>query len=352
MALSRATYCTREDILSVLSVLATPRMNPKIDGAIEAATVNIESRLNRTFHPFLATKIFPWPDISSSAWSYRLWLDGNDLLSVTSLVSGPTVFDPVLDIFLEPARYGPPYTRLEINLGRSAAFSIAVTNQRAITITGEWGYGNQTQSVGTLNGAITNGATTLILSSGALTGVGDLLTIGTERILVTGRSAVTSGQTLQTPMTASSANTSCAVTTGSAFAEGEVITLDTEQLLITAVTGNTLTVERAVNSTVLATHTGSTIYSSRQFTVVRAQNGTTAASHADVSPVARAVVPAPIRALAIAETLVDIQKADSGYARVSGSGDNDRPLGAVAGLNDLRSQVEAGFQRKGRMRVV
>ncbi len=351
MALSRATYATREDVLSALAVLQTPRMLPKIDRAIETATVNIDSRCNRVIHPYIGTRIFPWPDLNSSATSYRLWLDANDLLSLTSLVSGAATIPPA-NVLLEPARYGPPYTHVEISLATASAFSIGVTNQRAITIVGDWGYSNATQTAGTLAGALNSSATTLTVSDGSLIGIGDLIQIGTERLIVTGRSAVTSAQTLQTSMTQSSGNTSAAVTTGSAFHEGETITLDTEQMIITSITGNTLTVERAVNSTVLAAHTGSTIFVPRVLTVVRGANGSTAASHSNADPVSRFTVPSPIRSLAIGEAIVELEQGSAGYARVAGSGDNERPIGAGAGLNDLRDQVEGEYQRKVRIRVV
>lgn len=349
--LSRATYCTREDVLSVLQVLQTPRAYPQVDRAIESATDNIDRRCHRTFHPTTATRYFPWPDANSSAVSWRFWLDDNELGgALTTLTSGGTT---ITSYFLEPQAAGPPYNRIEINTASTAAFSTGSTHQRAIVVTGPFGYSTATQAATALAGALAStSATTLAVADGSQVGVGDLLVIDSERLIVTGRSALTSAQTLQTPMTASAANTSCAVTTGTAFHIGEVITLDTEQMLITEITGNTLTVERAVNSSVLATHAGSTIYAPRTLTVVRGANGTTAATHLDAAPVLRSWVPAPVRSLAIAESIVELQQGGAGYARTAGSGENERVIGAGAGLSDLRDQVETGFRRKVRIRVV
>lgn len=351
--ISRATFCTREDVLSALQILQTPRAYPQVDAAIEAATLNIISRCHRDFTPTTATRKFPWPDASSSADTWRFWLDANEVASVSTLVSGGTTI-AAADYFLEPSASGPPYNRIEVDRSSSAGFSSGSTEQQALVVTAVFcGGPAATQAVTALAGAVSStSATTLAVADGSVVGVGDLLLIDSERLLVTGRAALTSGQTLQTPMTAASSNTSCAVSTGSAFHIGEVITLDTEQMLITEITGNTLTVERAVNSTVLAAHTAPTIYVPRTLTVVRGSNGTTAATHLDTAAVSRSTYPAPVRSLAVAEALVELQQVAAAYARTAGSGDNERPIGSGPGLADLRNQVEAGYARKVRSRAV
>jgi hypothetical protein len=55
--------------------------------------------------------------------------------------------------------------------------------------------------------------------------------------------------------------TSASVTSASALGPAQTILVDSEQLYITAISGNTLTVERAVNGTTAATHSGgATVY--------------------------------------------------------------------------------------------
>ena len=347
--LSHATYCTREDILSALQQMQQPRAYAQIDRAIETATENIDDYCNRTFHPTIATRTFDWPDRSSSARSWRLWLDATELISATAITSGGA---PITSYFLEPQRYGPPYTHLEINLSSAQGFTAGATEQRAISITGLWGHSDVTQAAGALSGAVVStSAGTITVTDGSLLGVGDLILVDTERMVITGRTQVSTGQTLQTPLTATASSTAVAVTTGSAFHIGEVVTLDTEAMLITDVIGNTLSVERSVNSTVLASHTGSTIYAPRTLSVIRGANGTTAATHLDAVAVRRTVVPSPIKSLAVGEALVEVQQALAGYARTAGSGDNTRPIGAGPGLNDLRDQVR-GLCRMARIRVV
>lgn len=350
MAISRATYCTREDVLRVLQVLQSPRAYPDVDRAIESGTRSVDNRCHRTFHPYVATKKFLWPDRNSSALAWRLWLDQDDVLSLTSLISGGVA---ITDYFLEPQRSGPPYTHLEIDLAGQGTFSAADTNQRAITAIGTWGYGSDTQAAGALSGAVAStSATTLTVTDGSLVGIGDLLLIDSERVIVTDRALVTTAQTLQTPMTALTSNTSVVVSTGTAFHPGEVITLGSEQMLIQFITANTLTVERAVNATVLAAHTGSTIYVPRTLTVVRGANGSTAATHLDATAVSRSLVPSPVRSLAVAESLVELQQGAAGYARTAGSGENERVIGPGPGLGDLRREVDLGFARRARTRAV
>jgi len=351
--ISRATYCTREDVASVLQVLQSPRAFPQIDRAIESASNNIDARCHRVFHPREAVKTFPWPDPNSSSRSWVLWLDSNDLLQITTLTSGGTTIPPA-GFYLEPQRYGPPYTRIETNQASVSAFSSGPgTQQRSISVTGRWGYSDTVQAVTTLAGAIASTtATSLAVTQGADVGVGDLLLIDTERMIVTGRSLITTAQTLQTPLGASAASASVLVTTGTAYTVGEVITLDAEQMLITDIAGNILTVERAVNGSVLAAHTGSTIYAPRTLRVTRGAHGTTAATHLDLAVVSRSVVPGNVRSLAIGESLVELQQGAAAYARTAGSGENERTIGSGPGLNDLRDQVETQFQRKVRQRAV
>lgn len=350
--LTRATYCTREDVLSVLGLVQTPRLLPVVDRAIASATRNIDSRCHQYFHPVEAARSFTWPEPNSTARSWRLWLDGNPLLSLTSLVSGGATISPS-NVFLEPQQYGPPYDSIEINTGTSAAFSSAQTGQRAITVTGRWGHGDQVETVTTLAAAIsTTTATTLTLTEGSGVGVGDLLLVDTERLIVTGRTLITTATTLSTPVTASAADRVFTVANPLLYGIGEVLTLDAERVLVTDRLATALVVERAVDSTVLATHTGSTIYAPRQLTVIRGANGTTAATHLISAPVAISVVPGPVRSLGVGEAIVEVQQATAGYARTAGSGDNERVIGSGAGLNDLRSQVETGYARKVRMRAV
>ena len=92
--------------------------------------------------------------------------------------------------------------------------------------------------------------------------------------------------------------------------------LDQEDMLVEQIVGGIATVRRAWNGTTLSAHSGATVYAFRQFSVNRAQLGTTASSWEG----GLAVFPAPGTAalsttLAIAEAAGQVLQEGSGYAR-------------------------------------
>lgn len=348
-------YATREDVKRAMDNKLTARDNSRVDAVLEGASRGIEGQLHRRFYPEVATRYFDWPN-SQRAWPWRVWLDDNELISLTSLSSGGIVIPPS-DYFLRRAdnRDEPPYTYLELNLSTNSAFGGGPTWQRDITAVGLWGYRNDETPAGTVATSATSGATTIKVSNSAALGAGDLLRIGTERLIVTDTAMTTTGQTLLTPVTAAVSDVTLPVTDGTAYAAGEVLLLDSERMLIQDVAGNNLIVKRSWDGTVLAAHTGSTIYAARQLTVTRAALGTTAAAMAQADPIVRWTAPGPVHTLAVAETLMALQMQTGGYTqtrRTGGSGDNaDRPL-SNAGLVDQRTQTYISYGRKARIRGV
>ncbi|MFG2913353.1 hypothetical protein ACGF0D_10740 [Kitasatospora sp. NPDC048298] len=358
MALDTPVYCTREDVKQALDLKETARSNGAVDRAIQAATEPIEALCHRVFHPVVATRYFDWPDQYARPW--RLWLDDSELINLTSISSGGVPI-PTDRINLEPNRNGPPYNRVEIQLDTNSAFGGGSTPQRDITITGLWaGCPNRESPAGTVTAAVNDTATVLIVSSAAAIGVGHVLRIGTERLLVTDRAMTSTGQTLQAPLTAAKNAETLTVPDGSAFAVDEVLLLDAERMRITDIAGNTLVVDRAWDGTTLAAHTAPVIYASRALTVARGALGTTAAAIAQGAPVQRWNPPAAVRALAIAEAVTTLLQESSGYARTTGVGTTSRQVGGgtVAkttygtGLDALREQVYVSHGRKARVRAV
>lgn len=350
-------YATREAVKAALDFAETSRSNARVDRAIEAASRSIEGLLHRRFYPEIATRYFDWPDQYARPW--RLWLDDSELISVTALSSGGTTI-PSTDYLLEPNRFGPPYSRVDINLGTGSAFGGGSTPQRDITITGLWGYRNDETLVATAAGAISSSATTLTVSESSRIGVGQLLRIGTERLTVTERSMASTGQTLQTPIDAQQKTVTLPVTSGGAFAVDEVVLLDAERMLIVDIAGNNLIVKRAWDGSVLAAHAGSTIYALRALTVTRGALGTTAAGISQGDAVYRWDPPGPVESLCIAEALVDLLQKASGYARTTGVGTASRQVGGGnvtktqygVGIDDLRDQAVTSHGRKARHRGV
>jgi hypothetical protein len=348
-----AWYATREDVKGALDIAETARSNAQIDRALGSATNSIEGLCNRRFYPEQRTMTWDWPNMQT-ARSWRLWLDSNELISLTSIVSGGITI-PNGNVLLRPDD-GPPFTRVELNLGGQSAFGSLDSYQRSITITGLYGHRNDEAPAGTLAAAVasTSVAAVTVTDASAI-GVGQILRIDTERLIVTGRRSVTTGQTQQGALTANLNATVLPVVDGTTLFPGEVITLDGERMLIVDITGNNLIVKRAWDGTVLATHTGATVYAGRQLVVTRGALGSTAATHAIDAPIVKHQPPGVIRNLAIAEALNTIQQDIAGYARtpgILGSGQKVPRTASFDGLDMLRSQAFNSVGRTARMRAV
>lgn len=336
-------YCTREDILASQKEFSSGLDYQLIDRAIESASRSIEdSTLHRKFYPEIDTRYFPWPD-SQHGTSFRLWLEEDELISVTTLTAGGTVISSS-DYFLEPVNEGPPYDRVEIDLDSNSDFGSSDTHQRAISIVGMFGYDNATEPAGTLDAAINDSVTSLNVSNSAMVGVGSIILLGTERLIVTNKTLLDTTQNLQSDMTAAKNNVTVAVTDGTAFSVGEVILLNAEKMLITDIAGNNLIVQRAYLGSVLATHSASDIYAYRTCTVTRGALGTTAASHLDNATISKQVIQPLVRDLCIAETINRSQQESAAYARTIGSGESQRESSGK-GLGDIRRQAKAAHKR-------
>jgi hypothetical protein len=349
-------FATREDVRRALDVKLTARNSAQIDRALESASRDVEDMCHRTFAPTIATKSFDYPGPQVGR-PWRLWLEANELISVTTLTSGGVTIS-ASDFFLEPNEYGPPYNRLEIALGSNAAFSSGDTYQRAITVTGLWGYRNDETTVGALTAAVSSTTATTIAvnaAASALLGVGSVLRLDDERLQVTGRSMADTGQNVGgSGLTAQANSVTLAVSDGTAFAVDEILLVESERMLIVDIAGNTLTVIRAWDGTVLAAHAaGVDIYAPRTLTVTRGALGTTANTHASASTVYRWEPPGPVKQLVIAEALSTLTAELSGYARTSRSGEGSSERKVDTSV--LAAQRDATYNacgRKARTRAV
>lgn len=353
-----AWYTTREAVAAAPDIDMSAASEREIDSAIRAGSESVEGLLKRTFYPWTGTRRFDYPN-EQTAGIGRLWFNQHELISATSVVSGGVTISPD-DYFLRPYS-GPPYRALEIDRASSAALaSNSGTSQQAIAITGVWMGCELTEvSAGTLAEALDTSETAVDGTLLPEVGVGTVLRTDSERMIVTDRAWRTSGQTLQTDLTASNANVTVTVTDGTAFHAGEFILLDSERMLVTEVSGNTLTVKRAVNGTVLAAHSGSTVYYSRTFTVERGALGTTAATHDSGAAVVRHVVPGLIAELALAYTLNYLVQRNTGYVHVKDdnatlnkSNSNRRTVPFGRGLPDIERDALWRYGRRARMRAV
>lgn len=346
-------YATREDVKNAMDFKETSRANSLVDQALEAASRDVEALCHRRFYPVAATRYWDYPDGPARPW--RLWLDDNELISVSAMSSGGVTIPPATGYLLEPNRSGPPYNRIEINLSGPSALGGGATTQRDVTITGLYGYRDSQTTTGTTTASLDDATDTVPVDgdASALLGVGSVLRVDGERMLVTGRRMTTTGQTLGgSGLDAKAATVLVAVASGAAFAPGEVILIDAERMMIDDIAGNSLIVKRAWDGTVLAAHTvGATVYAPRSLTVRRGALGTTAAVHASASPVYRWDAPGPVHELTVAEAQNILLQAQAGWLRVTG-GSGGQKEATLAALAALREQVYDSHGRKARIRAV
>lgn len=359
MTITEPCYVTREYVKKALNVKLNAYADDEVDNAIEQGSRNVDQFCRRIFYPRYGVRYFPWPDYNYGT-SYRLWLDENELISLDTLVSGGDTIASG-QYFLEPVNSGPPFDRLELDISASTgAFTVGSTSQRNIVLTGLWGYSDTSSTAGTLVTSVNASIDTVVVSNSSKVGVGDLIRVGDERMLVIEKGMVSTGDTLQSPMTDSVANVNVAVTDGTQFSYGEIIALDSERMFITGITGNTLSVRRAYDGTVLASHTGSTIYVARSCSVVRGAVGSTASSHLSTAEIQRYEPPRPVVELAAAYAIISISTSRNGYvaaratsttSRGTGSpnkGTNPTGAGVVGGtLDSLEVRVKNNYGRKG-----
>lgn len=347
-------YCTREDVKQAADFTQTARNDSRIDRALLAASRSIDGLCHRTFYPETDTRFWDWPS-GQYARPWRLWLDASELISVTAVSSGGV--DIPLDIvLLEPNQYGPPYNQLQVNISSSSGFVGGFTHQRDISITGLFGYRDDTTATGTTASGLDATQTTLDVTAeaSALLGVGSLIRLDEERILVTGRRQLDTGQTITTDLDVQSKAVLVHVTDGTQFTDGEVILIDGERVLIVDIAGNTLSVRRSWDGSTLAAHTtGAAVYAPRRLTVRRAVLGTVAAIHTSGAPVQRWDPPALVRQLAIGEALATAGLESAGYSLIlrSGEGGTERRRDE-SGIKALRAQVYDTHGRKARARAV
>lgn len=356
MGITLPTPCTREDVKKALDVKSTSRSDSQVDDSIESARDLIEGLLNRRFYTVFETAYFDYPNFQAT-YPWKVYFDEKELADITVTVpvvmSGSDVI-PAADVLFGPWNYSPPFTFMELNRSTSASFGHGSTPQRDISVQGAFGYWDKFRPSGTLAVAlIDTTGTSVQVSNGAAVGVGDVLLAGTERMLVTDRTWVTSAQTQQGSgvSTASAADGLLGVTDGTKFSTGEVLLLDAETMLVTGIAGNNLIVKRAWDGSVLAAHAGATVYVSRTLTVTRGGLGTTAATHLVSSALSVAVVPSGVKDLGIAEALNLVLQKQGGYSRAQGGGSSKQPDIGV-GLDALRKQVDAQFGRNARSRTV
>ncbi len=335
-------YATREAVKSDLDIKETARANALVDRCIRSASRSIDGFLRRRFYPEYATRYFDWPN-ADRAHTGRLWLDEHFLISATEVVSGGVVIASG-DVIAYPDG-DPPYDRIELDRTSSATFTTDGTAQNSIGITGLWGENDDQDPAGALDGAINASVDSVTVTATAAIGVGSLLKVGTERMTVTERRMVDTGETLTAGVAASMADQLLLGHDPTQFAEGDLIAVGAERMRVDAIQGTTIVVTRAWDGSTLAAHSvGASVYAPRLLTVARGAVGSTPASHLDGATVSVWHVPDLIEEFCAAEALNAVLQKRAGYARVAGSGDNERETSAK-GLADVRDRAQRRYGR-------
>lgn len=340
-------YTTREAVQQALDSKQTARNATRIDECIASSSRDVEGLTHRLFYPWTGTRYKDWPSSRSTSW--RVWLDEDEVVSASAVTSGGTA---LTGYFLEPANH-PPYDRIEIDRGSTGAFSSGNTSQRSLAITGVFmGCVLRETSAGTLASSIGSSDAALTVSDGSLVGVGSLIRIDSERLQVFEKTAVDTTQTINADLLSSAGAVTVAVDDGTTVHVGEVLLIDSERMFVVDVAGNNVTVKRAWDGSVLATHsTGAALYALRRCSVTRGVLGTTAAAHSGAAAILAHAAPSLVRELTTAYTMTALLQGSSSYSLVVGSADSQREASGRA-IRLLEQNVMRAYGRQARTRTV
>lgn len=180
--------------------------DPLLLSFIQEASIEICEAIKRVPHPYVQTRAYDWgggfmPDIRT------LNLD-EDLLELTTLTNLSATIS-ASDYVLKSANTYPKW-RVQIKIGTALSFTYSQTPEEAVSIAGIWGYVPHYPSA--------------------------------WKILTT----------LAEDMDTS--ETGVDLTAGALIEVGHYLRVDTEQMIVTALSTNTATVERGVNGTTAASH--------------------------------------------------------------------------------------------------
>jgi hypothetical protein len=348
----RVGYCTRETVAATMDQADTVRLDKRIDDAIVAGARDLEGLCHRRFYPVTGTRYLDPLWVSGDT----MWVNTQDyeILSLSSLTVDGTALVANVDYYLEwPGGVGPPYTAIRRIRESSTAWS---TLQRGNVAVGTFGGSAATDTAGALGVAISSvGATSMTVTDASLIGVGDLLLIDTEQVIVTEKASASTTATLTGNLTADESVTTVPVSSGALVHKGETILVGSERMFVEDVAGNNLVVQRALQGSVLAAHsTSDVVYAPRLCTITRGAAGTTAATHLISATLGRNRPPGLVAELNTAYALNYLVQGKSGYGRDTGSGSGRAETGTggvAAALAALEDACLSAFGRQGRIGV-
>jgi hypothetical protein len=325
-----------------------------VDAAVEAASRSVEALCHRRFWNDIKTVTYEWPNFQR-AYPWRIWFDASELADVTSLVpvvtTGGQVIPDSAIFWSGSSNYRPPHRYVELDRSQSYSFGNGPTPQRNVTITGVTGYWAQVKPGGTITASVNSSVTIVPVSDSSAVGVGDVMIVDAESMLVRDMTWSSASLTLTSGGTTAQSNDNVLTLNGSGVSAGEVVQVDAEWMLVLSAAGAVLTVERSWNGSVLTAHSASTpVLAQRSCTVSRGFGGTTAASHSSSAPVSVQLIPDLVHELALAEALVYIEQQSRSYGTQDGGPGLAKTPGA--GLPGLRDQCYGAYGRQVRQRAV
>jgi len=354
----RPCYANRDEVRRATEIKLAAYDNDRIDRALIAATEAAEGLTQRRFYPNDTTKWFDWPNFQYT-YPWKLYLDQNELaaqpisLTTGSLNPVPVVI-PSADYILQPINEGPPWTWIELRRDLSVSFGYNSTPQNDIAITGTFGYWMNSHQAGTVATTCQATDTTINVTDSSHVGVGDVLICGGERMIIIDDMFTDTTIGYSGLSQAKSNDRQVQVEDGTQFHYGEVLLADMEWIQVQAIYGDTLVVKRGWEGSVLAEHSGGTLWAKRQFSVLRGQLGTTAALHVAGATLTASEVPALVREYTVAYATVWLVQEHGAYGGSSGPSQgstNSPPAGA--GLPDVEYRLaNSRFTRKARTRVI
>lgn len=345
MGVTRPTYVTRERLARALDVSPAAVAAAELDHAITSGSEAVDRLCRRRFYAELDTRTFDRSEPGETPAVQRLWLDDNEILSLVAVTSGGATIDTGDIVGGPTGADSPPYAWLDIDLSSSASWDVGSTWQRAVSVRAWYaGAPDAPETVGALAETLDDSETgvDVTAATAAAVGVGDVLVVGSERMLVTARSWLDT--TVNVTLAADYSAQSITGVTIADFADGETLLAGGERMRVQERFGTTVTVERGVDGTTLAAHTAADLYAARTLVVTRGALGTTAAAHSTAVAVARAVYPPLVESLALAEAEVVWLQRRGGYARPQGTGAGARPVPSGT-LGDERDRCAAAHRR-------
>jgi hypothetical protein len=357
MSINRPCYVTRESVQRAMDLSGTILSQDRVDRAIEAASDKADGDLHRVFFNSVYTAKYDWPNYQR-AYPWRIWFDASELADVT--VNPPVVTTggnviPDSAVKFGPWNYAPPYTYMELDRSKNYSFGLGSTPQQDVQVQGTYGYWIKTEPAGALTASLSLNATTTTVSNSQVAGTGDVLQIGSgpvpEYCLVRDKQMVDTTVSYAGLTQNKASDNAVTVTDGTKFFAGELLQADTEQVIILSVTGNVLTVKRGFNGTVLAAHSGGTLYAQRQLTITRGDFGSTAASYISGQALNVTLIPSAVRDACAASALMQVQQETAGYAATAGSGGTSMRV-TMDAVSAAWDKACTKFGRKLRVRVI